>query len=123
MSAIKGKNTKPEMLVRSIVHNMGFRFRLHSNRLPGKPDLVLSKHRKVIFVNGCFWHGHEGCKRSIRPTTNTVFWDAKLGKNVRRDAERKVELALSGWQVLVVWQCETRNRESLVEKLSAFLYN
>ena len=121
MSRIKGRDTKPEMVVRSAVHRMGYRFRLHRRDLPGCPDIVLPRHCKVIFVHGCFWHGHRGCRRSKRPETNTVFWNRKLDANAERDRRFRRALTGMGWRVLVVWECETRDAEKLLRKLSAFL--
>ena len=122
MSRVKGRDTKPETLVRSFVHRMGFRFRLHQRDLPGKPDIVLPRHNKVIFVHGCFWHGHKQCPRSKRPTTNERFWNKKLDGNIERDKRFRRKLRRTGWKVLVVWQCETRNLEKLLEKLERFLH-
>ncbi|MDQ7784158.1 MAG: very short patch repair endonuclease [Desulfomonilaceae bacterium] len=121
MARVKGSHTRPEILVRSLVHRMGFRFRLHRRDLPGCPDLVLKKHRKVIFVHGCFWHGHEGCRRSARPTTNTEFWNRKLSGNTERDRRNQEALKKDGWKVLVVWECETKDAEKLKEMLGDFL--
>ncbi len=121
MSRVKGANTRPEMLVRSLVHRMGFRFRLHRRELPGCPDLVLKKSRKVIFVHGCFWHGHKGCRRAARPTSNTEFWDRKLSGNIERDKRNRAALEKDGWQVLVVWECQTKDEEKLKRKLHKFL--
>jgi DNA mismatch endonuclease (patch repair protein) len=122
MSRVKGRDTKPEILVRSLVHRMGFRFRLHRRDLPGKPDIVLPRHKKVIFVHGCFWHGHKQCSRSKRPTTNERFWNKKLDGNIERDKRFRRKLHRMGWKVVVVWQCETRNPEKLLQKLERFLY-
>lgn len=121
MSRVRGRDTKPEMLVRSCVHRMGFRFRVHRRDLPGNPDIVLPRHRKVIFVHGCFWHGHRGCPRSKRPTTNEEFWGKKLDGNIRRDRRFGRELRHMGWKMLVVWQCETRKPDKLLRKLERFL--
>ena len=121
MSRVKGRDTKPELLVRSMVHRMGYRFRVHRKDLPGKPDLVLPKHRKVIFVHGCFWHGHRGCSRASRPATNTEFWQEKLDENARRDRRKKRELRKLGWKVLVVWQCELKDLDKLQARLIRFL--
>jgi DNA mismatch endonuclease (patch repair protein) len=121
MSRIRYKNTRPEMIVRSEVHRMGFRYRLHKSNLPGKPDLVLARHKKVIFVNGCFWHMHT-CKYGIvKPRTNAEFWKNKRLGNVKRDRRNIRELKKNGWQVLVVWECWTKNIPLLRRKLSAFL--
>jgi len=121
MSRIGGKNTKPELLVRSILHKMGYRFRLHRNDLPGKPDITLPKYKKVIFVHGCFWHGHADCSRSKRPTTNIKFWRDKLDKNIERDKTLENDLKALGWKVLVVWSCEVKDPVRLKNKLLSFL--
>lgn len=121
MAKVRGKNTKPELLVRSTVHRMGFRFRLHRKDLPGRPDLVLAKHRKVIFVHGCFWHGHEQCSRSRRPTSNKEFWREKLVKNKERDEANIEKLRGLGWTVLVIWECETKRPDLFESKLKQFL--
>lgn len=118
---MRGRDTKPEMLVRSLVHRMGFRFRVHRRDLPGNPDIVLPKYRKVIFIHGCFWHGHPGCPRSKRPTTNQTFWDRKLDGNLERDKRFQEQLLLMGWKVLVIWQCETKLPDSLAMRLERFL--
>jgi DNA mismatch endonuclease (patch repair protein) len=121
MSRVKGRDTKPELLVRSIVHRLGYRFRLHGKRLPGSPDVVLPRHRKVIFVHGCFWHGHSGCRRAARPSTNREFWDRKIDGNIARDASNLEALRQAGWEVLVIWQCAMKDREHLKHTLSEFL--
>lgn len=121
MSRVRGRDTKPKVLVRSIVHRLGYRFRLHRKDLPGCPDIVLPGHKKVIFVHGCFWHGHLRCKRATRPTTNTDFWDKKLDLNIDRDKRFQDELKSMGWRFLVVWQCETRDLEKLLQRLERFL--
>ena len=121
MSRVKGRDTKPELLVRSFVHRMGFRFRVHRGDLPGNPDIVLPRHGKVIFVHGCFWHGHKRCPRSKRPTTNKRFWNKKLDGNIERDKRFQRKLRRMGWKVLVVWQCETKRPERLLGKLERFL--
>jgi len=121
MSRISGADTKPEMVVRKAVHGMGFRYRLHESKLPGKPDIVLPRHKKVIFINGCFWHGHQGCKRSKRPATNIKFWNRKIDATIARDAKVKTELKKLGLQVLTIWQCQTKDPETLIKKLSRFL--
>jgi DNA mismatch endonuclease, patch repair protein len=121
MSRVKSGNTKPELLVRSLVHRLGFRFRLHRRDLPGRPDIVLPRLRKVIFVHGCFWHGHEGCPRSARPTTNREFWEKKLSGNVERDEKNLQRLNELGWETLIVWTCETKNTDRLTDILSDFL--
>lgn len=121
MSRVKGRDTRPEIRVRSFVHRMGFRFRIHRRDLPGNPDIVLPRHGKAIFVHGCFWHGHKQCWRSKRPTTNKGFWNKKLDTNIARDERFRKKLRRMGWKVLVVWQCETRKPEKLLGKLERFL--
>jgi len=106
MSRIKGENTKPELLVRKTLHSMGLRFRLHVKDLPGKPDIVLPKYRTVIFVHGCFWHRHNGCKKCTTPTKNHDFWIEKFSKNIERDMQNKKALDKLGWKNIVVWECE-----------------
>lgn len=106
MSRIRGKDTKPEVLLRSLLHRRGFRFRLHAPGLPGKPDIVLPKYRTVIFVHGCFWHRHEGCSNATMPKTHTEFWTEKFHRTVERDVRKKTELEALGWQILTVWECE-----------------
>lgn len=123
MSHIRSKDTGPEWTVRRMVHAMGFRYRLHVAGLPGKPDLVLSRHRKIIFIHGCFWHAH-GCRasRSV-PATHRRFWKEKFARNAARDRKVLRELWQAGWQVLVVWECETKDQARLRSILSAFLSN
>jgi len=123
MSRVKGRDTKPEILVRSFVHRMGFRFRVQRRDLPGNPDIVLPRHGKVILVHGCFWHGHKRCPRSKRPTTNKGFWNKKLDRNIERDKRFRRMLRSLDWKVLVVWQCETRKPEKLLGKLERFLHD
>jgi DNA mismatch endonuclease (patch repair protein) len=108
MSQIKGKGTKPEELVRKYLFSKGFRYRKNSARLPGKPDIVLPKYKTVIFVNGCFWHKHEGCKYFVWPKNNAEFWRAKIEGNAERDAHNYEQLAKLGWKVLIVWECELK---------------
>lgn len=119
MAAIKGKNTKPELVVRKYLHARGLRFRLHSKTLPGCPDIVLKKHKAVVFVNGCFWHGHTGCDKFKLPAANREFWKHKITLNQARDYRAEVELKLLGWRVLRVWGCELapRLREQTLERL------
>lgn len=121
MSSVRGKNTRPELLVRRLLHKLGFRFRLHRRDLPGSPDIVLPKHRSCIFVHGCFWHQHPGCKRSSIPATNTEFWLGKLNSNVERDKRVALSLQALGWRTLVVWECETKNPTRLSDVLLQFL--
>lgn len=122
MAAIRSKNMKPEMLVRSVAHRLGYRFRLHRKDLPGKPDLVFGPRKKVIFVHGCYWHQHAdpNCHDGRPPKSNTDYWLPKLQRNVERDASSIRALEALGWSVLVVWECETKS-ETLAERLSAFL--
>jgi DNA mismatch endonuclease (patch repair protein) len=108
MAAIKGKNTKPEMVVRRYLWAHGFRYRLSDPRLPGKPDIVLRRYRTCIFVNGCFWHGHEGCKYYTVPKSNTEFWVKKISRNRERDAEVHRKIAALGWHCLVLWECQLK---------------
>lgn len=108
MAAIKGKDTKPEMIVRKYLFSRGLRFRIQVSKLPGKPDIVLPKYKTVIFVNGCFWHGHEGCKYFRLPKSNVEFWKEKIDRNVARDARNEAELKAQSWRVLRVWECDIR---------------
>ncbi len=108
MSQIKAKNSKPEMLVRRFLHNKGYRFRLHQKNLPGKPDIVLKKYNTVIFTNGCFWHGHEGCKYFKIPQTRTDWWVNKIEGNKRNDTEKYKILKGNGWNIIIIWECELK---------------
>jgi len=121
MAAIKGRNTKPEMRVRSILHSLGYRYRLHRKDLPGKPDIVLPKHRTVIFVHGCFWHCHECRWGSVIPKTRAEFWSVKRRGNVDRDQRKRAELESAGWKVIIVWECEARNTDILKAALQKLL--
>lgn len=123
MARIRSRDTKPEMLVRRLLHAAGYRYRLHRKDLPGNPDLIFASRRKVIFVHGCFWHQHEDkrCTRRRRPTSNTAYWEGKLDRNVARDKAALEQLALAGWQTLVVWECQTRDVDGLSSRLRAFL--
>ncbi len=121
MSRIKSKNSKAEVRVRQIVHRMGFRYRLHNPTLPGKPDLVLRQHNKIIFIHGCYWHRHGKCRRLTIPESNAEFWQRKFQQNIERDQRIAKQLADLGWKVLVVWECETKDEESLKRKLKRFL--
>lgn len=114
MSRVKNRNTRPELLVRSILHSLGYRFRVHVKDLPGTPDIVLPKYKTVIFVNGCFWHGHS-CIRGKLPSTNVSFWKTKIIKNIARDEENKNDLAKLGWDVITIWSCETNSIVKLTE--------
>ncbi|MEO2013547.1 MAG: DNA mismatch endonuclease Vsr [Fuerstiella sp.] len=122
MSRIQGKDTKPELIVRSLVHQMGYRFRLHRKDLPGKPDLVLPRHGKIIFVHGCFWHMHRCRYGRVKPKTNAEFWQSKRTANVDRDRRNIRTLRRDGWQTLVIWECWTRETESkVIPRLKKFL--
>lgn len=118
MANVPQRNTGPERIVRSCLHRHGFRFRLHRRDLPGSPDIVLPKHDTAIFVHGCFWHQHRGCRKSRKPTSNTDYWDQKLAANVLRDKRKTRELKKLGWQVIVIWECETKTPETLSRKLT-----
>ena len=118
MSRIGSRDTKPELVVRSALHRMGYRFRLHRKDLPGTPDIVLPRHGTVIFVHGCFWHRHKGCSACYTPKTRTEFWKKKFGDNVRRDRRNTRLLRQRGWKVFVVWECETGS-DSKLQRLLA----
>lgn len=117
MSKISGKETKPEISVRKYLFSKGFRYRKNVKDLPGKPDIVLPKYKTIIFIHGCFWHGHEGCKKSNLPTTNTEFWNEKIGKNIERDRFNINNLNNKGWKVIIVWQCELKNADVMDKRL------
>ena len=121
MSSIRGKDTKPEICVRRLLHSMGFRFRLHCRKLPGKPDIVLARHKAVILVHGCFWHCHECRFGTVKPATNAEFWIAKRLSNVARDLRNEIALKAQGWRVMVVWECETGAKDPLKKRLLDFL--
>ena len=108
MSRIKSKNTKPEEIVRKYLFSKGFRYRKNDKRYPGSPDIVLPKYKTVIFVNGCFWHGHKGCKYFVVPKTNTDFWINKINRNIERDDENQKKLCIMGWKVIVLWECQLK---------------
>lgn len=118
MSRIQGRNTAPEIAVRSLLHRMGYRFRLHRRDLPGRPDVVLPKHHVVVFVHGCFWHRHSGCRFAYTPKTRKKFWKEKFEGNIERDRKVQRELRKQDWKVVVVWECETRSEGSLRKKLA-----
>jgi DNA mismatch endonuclease (patch repair protein) len=121
MRAVKSRDTRPEMKVRQLVHRLGFRYRLHRKDLPGRPDLVFIRQRRVILVHGCFWHGHH-CPRGDRvPKTNAEYWRAKIGRNRERDAAVVEALKQQGWATLIVWECELKDSSRLAERVSAFL--
>ncbi len=117
MSRIQNRDTKPELIVRSLLHRMGYRFRLHRKDLPGNPDIVLPKHKTVIFVHGCFWHRHKGCRFSYMPKTRVKFWRKKFQGNIERDKKHIIALKKSGWNVIVVWECQANKEEYLISKL------
>ncbi len=117
MSRIRGKDTKPEMLVRKFLHKKGFRYRLHVKKLPGKPDIVLPKYKTVIFIHGCFWHRHQGCKYFVVPKTRTEWWLNKIGTNIWNDLNAESALKSSGWRVIKIWECELK-RGQLQQTLS-----
>lgn len=118
MAAIKGKDTKPELIVRKYLFSRGLRFRVQVRKLPGKPDIVLPKYKTAIFVNGCFWHGHEGCKYFRLPKSNVEFWKEKIERNIERDKESMQALFDLGWKVVRVWECELRNKANREETLN-----
>jgi DNA mismatch endonuclease, patch repair protein len=121
MRAVRGKNTAPELAIRRAAHGLGFRFRLHRQDLPGCPDMVFPRWKTAIFVNGCFWHGHRGCRRSKLPTSNVEFWRAKLTANVVRDRKNYAALRNMGWHVEVVWQCDIGDDLAAVETVERIL--
>ena len=123
MGRIQSRDTKPEKTVRSILHGLGYRFRLHRKDLPGKPDIVLRRYNSVIFVHGCFWHRHKDCKNASIPKTKKTFWKEKFKANIERDIKVKNELKSNGWRVLVVWECELTDIESVAKELGKFLKN
>lgn len=119
MAAIRTRDTAPELTVRRIAHRMGLRFRLHPKDLPGRPDVVLPKHRLVVFVHGCFWHRHAGCRYATTPKSRIAFWTEKFAANVARDARHEAALRELGWRVLVIWECETRDAGTVERRLAA----
>lgn len=121
MGRVRAKDTKPEMVVRRLVHGMGYRYRLHSPKLPGRPDLVFTSRRKVILVHGCFWHLHENCTHYRYPQSRLDFWAPKLEANVKRDEEVRRLLKEAGWGVMVVWECELRDKDELASRIRDFL--
>jgi DNA mismatch endonuclease (patch repair protein) len=121
MSRIRGKDTRPELRVRSALHRLGYRFRLNRRDLPGKPDIVLPRYQTVIFVHGCFWHRHPGCRFAYTPKSRVEFWQAKFQRNVERHREVEEELTTLGWRVLVIWECETDSATGLLDRLTELL--
>ncbi|WLD14677.1 DNA mismatch endonuclease Vsr [Planctellipticum variicoloris] len=121
MSRIRSGDTKPELIVRSLLHRLGYRFRLHRKDLPGSPDIVLPRYRTVVFVHGCFWHRHQACPFTYTPKSRTEFWQAKFDRNVARDREVTKQLKALGWRVLIVWECEMQKPDKLARRLERFL--
>lgn len=118
MRRVRGKDTAPELRVRGTLHRMGYRFRLHRRDLPGNPDIVLPKHRTVVFVHGCFWHRHPGCKAASTPAARQEYWLPKFERTVKRDRAARRKLAALGWRVIVIWECQTKDRAKLARKLA-----
>lgn len=124
MSQVRGKHTKPERVVRSLLHRLGYRFTVNgpkNKRLPGKPDLVLPRHRAAIFVHGCFWHRHPGCRLASTPKSNVAYWEPKFARNVARDAESEAALREAGWNPIVIWECELKDPDAVAARLIAAL--
>lgn len=124
MASIRSRDTKPEMTVRRFLHSRGFRYRVNVKGLPGSPDIVLRKYRTVIFIHGCFWHGHEGCRYFVMPKSNTDFWTAKIARNRERDVERRLQLGRMGWHTIVLWECQLKpkTREATLTELEHLLH-
>ena len=120
MASVRSKNTAPELIVRKLLHRMGYRYRLHMNKLPGSPDLVFPTRKKIVFVHGCFWHRHEGCRYATIPKTRKNFWKDKFNANIIRDRLNQQELEKLGWKILTVWQCELKNLPGLIERFDGF---
>lgn len=123
MARVRHFDTAPELIVRKLLHKLGYRFRIHRKDLPGRPDLTLPRHRAVIFVHGCFWHGHVGCRRARLPQTNVTFWQEKVRRNAERDERTLGQLAEAGWRALVIWECQTKDTVTLRQILMTFLAN
>lgn len=121
MGRVKGKNTQPEMAIRRLVYGLGFRYRLHAGKLPGKPDLVFARLKRVIFVHGCFWHRHSGCSLCRMPKSRLEFWEPKLEENRKRDSRNQRKLRKDGWRLLVVWECQLADQEKLKRRILEFL--
>lgn len=121
MSKIRSKNTRPELVVRRALTKMGLKYRLHNGRLPGKPDIIIPSMKTIIFINGCFWHQHSGCKRKAMPKTNRDYWETKLQNNVNRQSRTVRALNKLGWKVHKIWECQTANEDRLTERLSRML--
>jgi DNA mismatch endonuclease, patch repair protein len=121
MARIRSKDTQPELRVRSLLHGLGFRFRLHSKQLPGSPDIILPKYNAVIFVHGCLWHGHSKCRRGRRPMSNVDYWNRKITRNLERDATNAELLRRLGWKRIVIWECELKDSNQIVNRLTSLL--
>lgn len=121
MSSIKGRNTSPEKFVRRCLRKLGYKFKSYSKELPGNPDIVLNKIKKVIFVHGCFWHNHRNCKRAALPATNRLFWEKKIKGNAARDKAIKIKLRRMGWRTLTVWQCQIKDLEKISQRIDKFI--
>jgi DNA mismatch endonuclease (patch repair protein) len=121
MSHIRGKNTKPEMKVRKLVHSLGLRYRLHEAGLPGRPDLVFKTHRKIIFINGCFWHRHDCKNGKSMPTSNVEYWKYKFESTIKRDSNNISQLDRQGWRILTIWECEISDTTTLASRVETFL--
>ncbi|MBA7513760.1 Very short patch repair protein [subsurface metagenome] len=121
MSRIRSKDTKPEKVLRGILTELGWKYRLHADKLPGRPDIVIPKIKTTIFVNGCFWHQHEGCKRNSMPKTNVVYWRRKLKRNVEKQKEDIKVLRKLRWKVFIIWECQTKNKDHLVNEVQRIL--
>ena len=121
MSKIKGKDTRPELIVRKILYKKGYRYRLHGTKVIGKPDIIFEKRKKIIFVHGCFWHRHENCKYSTFPKTNRAFWNKKFDDNIKRDDTVKKQLLEMGYNVMIIWECQTKDVSSLEAKMLEFI--
>lgn len=121
MSRIRGKDTRPEMIVRRLLHRLGYRYRLHQKNLPGRPDIVFAARKKIVLVHGCFWHRHSCRFGQVRPETNSAFWKDKIGRNVARDQRNEEALRAVGWHVLTIWECEMKDLPALQLRLQAFV--
>lgn len=121
MRLIRSKNTKPELIIRKLLFALGYRYRLHAKKLPGRPDLSFSGRKKAIYVHGCFWHRHPNCRKSRTPKSRLEYWESKFASNLERDLRNQQELQKMGWRFLIVWECELKNIEALKEKMIAFL--